>query len=240
MKNSNNDIKELLSLLFKPHPWHGVAPGRSVPELLNAYIEILPTDTVKYEIDKYSGLLKIDRPQKYSNLCPTLYGFIPQTYCGVKVGNFCDKQTGRSGVIGDGDPLDICVLSERTILHSGILVEAIPIGGLRLIDGQEADDKILAVLKGDAVYGEWRDIGDCPKTLIDRLCHYFLTYKDLPGTDSPKVEITDVYSRVEAQAVIGAAITDYKLEYGNPNLRLPQLRSLLIDELSDEFHKESN
>jgi inorganic pyrophosphatase len=237
---SNTDIKALLSLLFKPHPWHGVAPGRSVPELLNVYIEILPTDTVKYEIDKPSGILKIDRPQKYSNFCPTLYGFIPQTYCGVKVGQYCDKQTGRTGIIGDGDPLDICVLSERAILHNGILVEAIPIGGLRLIDGQEADDKIIAVLKGDAVYGEWRDIGDCPKTLIDRLCHYFLTYKDLPGADSPKVEITDIYSRIQAQEVIGAAITDYKQEYGNPNHRLPQLRSLLIDEVSDELNKEQH
>ncbi len=234
---SNHDIAALLSLLFKPHPWHGVAPGRSVPELLNAYIEIVPTDTIKYEVDKYSGLLKVDRPQKYSNLCPSLYGFIPQTYCGVKVGNYCSSQTGRSGIIGDGDPLDICVLSERAILQGGILVEAIPIGGLRMIDGQEADDKIIAVLKDDAVYGEWRDIQDCPKTLIDRLCHYFLTYKELPGKEVPKIEITHVYSRVEAQAVIAAAISDYKIEYGNPNLRLPQLRSLLINELTEEEDK---
>lgn len=103
-----------------------------------------------------------------------------------------------------------------------------------MIDGQEADDKIIAVLKDDAVYGEWRDIQDCPKTLIDRLCHYFLTYKELPGKETPKIEITHVYSRIEAQAVIAAAISDYKIEYGNPNLRLPQLRSLLINELTEE------
>jgi inorganic pyrophosphatase len=237
--NKNRDIRGLLGLLFKPHPWHGVAPKKKNSETLNVYIEIVPTDTVKYEIDKPSGLLKVDRPQKYSNLCPTLYGFVPQTFCGVKVGEYCEQQTGRSSIVGDGDPLDICVLSERAILHGGILVEAIPIGGLRMIDGNQADDKIIAVLKGDAVYGNWRDIQDCPKTLIDRLCHYFLTYKDLPGTDSPnQVEITDVYSRSEAQNVIEASISDYRAEYGDPNLRLPKLRSLLIDEISDELDRE--
>lgn len=231
---NDRDLKGLLALMFQPHPWHGIAPGDQIPQLMNAYIEIVPTDTVKYEIDKPSGHLKLDRPQKYSNLCPTLYGFIPQTYCGVKVGAYCSEQIGRSPIIGDGDPLDICVLSERAILHGAIMLKVIPIGGLRLIDGQEADDKIIAVLKDDAVYGHWRDISDCPKSLIDRLCHYFLTYKELPGSTAVHpVEITSIYSRLEAQTVIAASIADYQDKYGDPNARWGSLKEMIIAALKD-------
>ena len=102
-------------LAFRPHPWHGVGPGARCPEVVTAYIEIVPTDTVKYEIDKTTGLLKIDRPQKFSNVCPSYYGFVPQTYCGEAVGARMDQRTGRQGIVGDRDPLDICVLAEKTI-----------------------------------------------------------------------------------------------------------------------------
>src|SRR5262245_18859292 len=70
---------------FRPHPWHGLEPGPRFPDLLTAYVEIVPTDGVKYEIDKESGYLKIDRPQRFSTFCPTLYGFVPRTYCGPLV-----------------------------------------------------------------------------------------------------------------------------------------------------------
>ena len=155
--------------LFKAHPWHGVPIGDDAPEQVTTYIEIVPTDTVKYEIDKLTGLLKIDRPQKFSNVCPCYYGFVPQTYCGEAVGARMAQRANRQGIAGDGDPLDICVLAEKTISHGDILLPAIPIGGLSMLDGDEADDKIIAVMKGDAAYGEWREIGDCPTTLIDRL-----------------------------------------------------------------------
>ena len=79
---------ELFGLLFQAHPWHGVSIGPEAPRVVTAYIEIVPTDTVKYEIDKSSGHLKVDRPQQFSNVCPTLYGFIPQTYCGERVAAF--------------------------------------------------------------------------------------------------------------------------------------------------------
>src|SRR5215831_10472917 len=82
-------LSQLLGLLFKAHPWHGVPIGKDAPAVVTTYIEIVPTDTVKYEIDKITGHLKIDRPQKYSNVCPTLYGFIPQTLCAGRVGEFC-------------------------------------------------------------------------------------------------------------------------------------------------------
>lgn len=195
--------------IYRPHPWHGVPIGSGAPAKLTAYIEIVPTDTVKYELDKETGYLKVDRPQKFSNVVPTLYGFVPQTYCGVENGAYCGGKTGRSGIVGDGDPLDICVLTEKSITHGDILVTAIPIGGLRMIDGEEADDKIVAVLEGDAVHGSWREIGDAPQALVERLRHYFLTYKQVPGAERARVEIAAVYGREEAYEVIAACRRDY-------------------------------
>jgi inorganic pyrophosphatase len=197
------------------HPWHGVDPGPRTPEYVTAYIEIVPTDTVKYELDKASGLLRVDRPQRFSSLCPTLYGFVPQTYCGAEVGARCAERTGKVGIVGDGDPLDICVLSERSIERSGFLLEAIPLGGLRMVDGNQADDKILAVLAGDVIYGEARDLDAFPKTLVDRLRHYFLTYKQIPGEGALKqVEIAEIYGREEAHEVIRRSQRDYRGKFG--------------------------
>src|SRR5689334_7739553 len=85
--------RELLGLLFKAHPWHGVATGPDAPGVVTAYVELVPTDTVKYEIDKASGILKVDRPQQFSNVCPTLYGFIPRTFCGERVAAFSQAHT---------------------------------------------------------------------------------------------------------------------------------------------------
>jgi inorganic pyrophosphatase len=169
------------SFLFQAHPWHGVSIGEKAPETVTAFIEIVPTDTVKYELDKASGHLKIDRPQRFSSMCPTLYGFIPQTYCGPKIGAHCGERVNRSNIDGDGDPLDICVLTERTISQGNILLKARPIGGLRMIDHSQADDKIIAVLESDLVYGQINDIADCPEGLVNRLKHYFLSYKQIPN-----------------------------------------------------------
>lgn len=190
--------------------------GDKAPDVVTAYIEIVPTDTVKYEIEKNSGLLKVDRPQKYSNVCPTLYGFIPQTYCGAKVAEFCMEKTGRTGIKGDGDPLDICVLTEKEITHSDILLQAVPIGGLRMIDGNEADDKIIAVMQNDGLFGHWKDIADAPIALTERLRHYFLTYKDTPSTDKKReVEITHIFGRDEAHEVIKRSYQDYLEKYAD-------------------------
>lgn len=201
--------------LYKAHPWHGVRTGSKAPDIVHAFIEIVPSDTVKYEIDKVSGYLKIDRPQKFSNTVPTLYGFIPQTYCAEQVAEFAAQQSGREVTHGDGDPLDICVLSERVITHGDIILPAIPIGGFRLLDKGEADDKIIAVMKGDEFYRQWRDVSDCPASYIDRLRHYFLTYKNLPGEET-SCEITHVYGRDEAHEVIKRAMRDYQHHYGEP------------------------
>lgn len=194
----------------KAHPWHGVAIGPNSPHVVNAYIEMVPTDTVKYEIDKVSGHLKIDRPQAYSNFCPTLYGFLPQTYSGKRVGERCSQQAKRTNIKGDEDPIDICVLTERPVTHGDILVTVIPIGGLRLIDHGEADDKLIAVLENDSLYGEWKEISDCSPKLLERLKHYFLTYKQLPSSGStPKVEIAEVYGAEEARTIIELSREDY-------------------------------
>ncbi len=201
------------SLKYLPHPWHGVSTGEKHPELVNAFIEMTPADSVKYEIDKESGFLMVDRPQKFSNIVPALYGFIPQTYCGDGVAELCKKHTGKE-VTGDTDPLDICVLTERNIAQGYLLVPAIPIGGLRMIDKGEADDKIIAILKGDEVYSGFKDLEDCPPTLINRLKHYFLTYKQIPGEETVNVEIPEIYGREEAYEVIEQSVTDYRMKFG--------------------------
>jgi inorganic pyrophosphatase len=191
--------------LTQAHPWHGVDPGPQAPEVCTAYIEIVPTDAVKYEVDKATGILKLDRPQRYSSLPPCLYGFLPRSYCGAEVA----RRTGRTGIVGDGDPIDVCVLTEKPIQHGDILVRCVPIGGLRMIDGNQADDKIIAVLEGDSVHGAWGALRDVPRPLLDRLRHYFLTYKQMPDETRPAVEIAEVYDRAEAVETIRASFADY-------------------------------
>ena len=203
-----------MGLPHRAHPWHGVGLGADAPHVVTAYVEIVPTDAVKYEIDKETGILKIDRPQQFSNVCPTLYGFLPRTLCAAEVGRFCSERTGRPGIVGDGDPLDVCVLTERPITHGDILVQARPVGGLRMIDGMEADDKIVAVLVNDAVFGDLEDIAQAPPAMVDRLRHYFLTYKQAPDRAPRAVEITDVYARDEAHEVIRRSQLDYAQAFG--------------------------
>lgn len=203
--------------------------------MVTSFIEVIPSDTVKYEIDKKTGYLKIDRPQKFSNIVPALYGFIPQTYCKDEVAEYCQEKTGRKNIVGDDDPLDICVLTEREITHGNVIVRAIPIGGFRMIDGGEADDKIIAVLREDEVYGAWRDIIDIPETVVNRLKHYFLTYKQLPG-EEPKCEITHTYGRSEAIEVIEASMRDYNKVYGN----LEEALSLTLFEAFNFSNRQQN
>jgi inorganic pyrophosphatase len=216
-------LRDILGLMFRAHPWHGVSIGPEAPETVNVYIEIVPTDTVKYELDKDSGILKVDRPQKYSNICPTPYGFIPQTLCAERVAERTVERTGRDDVVGDGDPLDICVLTEKHFAHGDFLLHAIPIGGFRMLDGNEADDKIIAVMQQDAVYGAWNDLKSVPVSTIERLRHYFLTYKDAPGTAQRKSEITHVYGRAEAHDIIRRSQEDYRARFGRIGDRLPKL-----------------
>ena len=209
-----DDPGRLLGLLFRSHPWHGVPIGIRAPEVVTCIIEIVPTDRVKYEIDKPTGYLKVDRPQLYSNICPAPYGLLPQTYCGSRVGALSSDRTGRPYLQGDGDPLDVCVLTQTPITHSDLLLQARPIGGIRMLDGNEADDKIIAILEGDGLYGGWADLSDVPKAVVDRLSHYFETYKLAPGATTRPVEITHLFGREEAHAVIHCAREDYSEKFG--------------------------
>lgn len=192
----------------KAHPWHGIEIGGDAPGEITVFIEIVPGDTVKYEIDKPSGYLKIDRPQQYSNVVPANYGFIPRTFCGENIARLARKRTDKVVSEGDSDPLDILVLSEHHIPRGDIILKARPIGGICLLDGGEADDKIIAVLRGDKVYGEYGDISALPGGIVERIEHYFLTYKSLP--DEPnRCEIVGAYGREQSYLVINAAVEDY-------------------------------
>ena len=200
---------------LQAHPWHGVPAGEQAPDIVNVFIELVPTDTVKYEVDKPSGHLKLDRPQQFSNLCPAPYGFVPRTWCKSRVAALAMEATGRTGVVGDGDPVDICVLTERPINHGSILLRARPIGGLRLFDRHEADDKLVGVLVNDPAFGDYTELAQVPRPLVDRLRHYFLTYKQIPDPHAaaPVCEITHVYDAATARDVVRRAIADYEDEY---------------------------
>jgi len=188
---------------FRPHPWHGLSAGQDPPSLVHAFIEITPFDMVKYEIDKESGFLRVDRPQRTSSLPPALYGFIPRTYCGDRV---CALMPDAA--VGDLDPLDICVISERPINRAETLLNARVVGGLPMLDDGEADDKIIAILDCDHQWGHLDDLSDLPNVLVERLHHYFMTYKLMPGQESTVV-IGEPYGRSHAEKVIEASMEDY-------------------------------
>lgn len=188
---------------WRAHPWHGLETGPEPPVMVHAYIEITPFDVVKYEVDKPTGYLKVDRPQQTSSSPPTLYGFIPRTYAGERVRAMCPGATA-----GDGDPMDVCVISERPIDRADILLTARVVGGLQMIDGGEADDKIVAVLAKDPVWAGVEDLAELPHALIDRLTHYFETYKLFPGSDA-EVTIQGRYGRDHALDVVRASMEDY-------------------------------
>jgi inorganic pyrophosphatase len=192
---------------FRPHPWHGLEVGPAPPEVLNAFIEITPFDLMKYEVDKVSGYLHVDRPQRSSAQPPALYGFVPRTYCDERV-----RRLAPGARRGDGDPLDICVLSERTITRNEIIVRCRVIGGLQMIDAGEADDKIVSVLENDLVWGAARDLRDVPAILVERLEHYFSTYKLVPG-QRRRARIARVYGRSQALRVVRAAMADYQAAF---------------------------
>ena len=189
---------------WRPHPWHGLEPGRELPLFVNAYVEITPFDVIKYEVDKASGYLKVDRPQRTSSQPPSLYGFIPRTYCGERIAALCPGAQR-----GDGDPLDVCVLSERPITRSEIIVPARVVGGLQLVDRGEADDKIVAVLEGDFVWGGATELAELPPITVERLQHYFNTYKLVPGA-RPQVTVQTLYGAGHAARVVEAAVADYQ------------------------------
>ena len=195
---------------WRPHPWHGLEVGPKPPQIVNAFIEITPFDLMKYEVDKTTGYLRVDRPQRSSSQHPSLYGFIPRTLCGPRVGAI-SKLTAK----GDGDPLDICVLSERPINRGEVILHARVIGGILILEARDLNHAVegVPVLDNDRFWAKAQDISDIPDIMIERLRHYFATYKLIPG-EPVQVSIEQTYGRERAEVLVQAAMGDYKDIYG--------------------------
>ena len=175
------------------HPWHSVHPGRLTPEYVNGIIEIPKGSRAKYELDKESGLLKMDRVLYSSVYYPANYGFIPQTYC------------------DDKDPLDILVLSQIDITPM-CLVPAKVIGVMRMVDNGEADDKIIAVAEGDMSVHQFNDISELPAHFLREMETFFEDYKKL---EHKSVVIEEFQSKFIALQIVEQSIRDYQLNFGN-------------------------
>lgn len=185
------------------HPWHGVNPelkdGR-----LNVYIENVQFDVMKYEIDKASGLLKIDQPFQTSALPPCAYGFVPRTLCGTRVANLAKGQRG------DQAPLDVFVLSERPISIPGVLARVRILGGMPTRDENRVDDKLITVLERDPSLSGINNIGDLPIHLLERISHFLCN----TALDTA-VEVGDPFDGPQAQKVLLAAMDDYLDTYSD-------------------------
>lgn len=191
---------------YRAHPWHGLPIGEEAPAVVDAYIEITPFDTVKYEIDKRTGYLRVDRPQGSSSLPPTLYGFLPRTYCADRVAALTP-----GAKIGDQDPLDICVLSQQRIDRAEIVVPCRVVGGIQMLDDGEADDKIVALLESDSVFNYAANLKNLPTAVVNRIVHYFATYKiDITGEKENSIEVVGTYGAEHAYRVIEASMADYE------------------------------
>ena len=173
------------------HPWHEVSIGDNVPQTVNGIIEIPKNSRAKYELDKDSGMLILDRVLYSSVNYPANYGFIPQTYC------------------EDGDPLDILVLSQSTIVPMCI-VEANVIGAMRMMDNGEMDDKIIAVATHDMSVIHMEDISDLPEHWIRELRSFFESYKNL---ENKTVVVDEFQDKNTAMDIVNQSIIDYKEKF---------------------------
>ena len=185
------DVRSALKKENMTNPWHSVETGRLVPEYVNGIIEIPKGSRAKYELDKDSGLLKMDRVLYSSVYYPANYGFIPQTYC------------------DDKDPLDILILSQIDIVPF-CLVEAKVIGVMRMVDNGEADDKIIAVAEGDMSVNHINDISELPAHFFRELKTFFEDYKKL---ENKSVVIEDFQSKFLALQIIEKSIEDYNKKF---------------------------
>lgn len=170
------------------HPWHSADLGENPPEYLNAIIEVPKESKVKYELDKRSGFIKVDRILYGPYVYPANYGFIPQTYC------------------EDGDPLDIMVYCQEAIFPRTIAPARV-IGGLKMFDQGESDDKIFAVMEGDPAYKEIKDISEMPPYMLRELREFFTNYKNL---ENKEVEVIDFYGREKAFQAVNDAFELYR------------------------------
>lgn len=179
MNNQNQDMF---------NPWHHVSPGKNVPDVVTGIIEIPQGSRAKYELDKESGLLRLDRVLYSALYYPANYGFIPQTYC------------------DDDDPLDILILSQINVAPL-CMVNAKVIGVMQMIDQGEADDKIIAVAADDVSVNYVNDITELPPHFTKELRHFFEEYKAL---ENKKVSVNEIQGKVIAKQIIMESFEDYK------------------------------
>jgi len=170
------------------NPWHKVSVGEKSPDIINSIIEIPKNTRAKYELDKESGLLLMDRVLYSSMYYPANYGFIPQTYC------------------DDKDPLDVLVLTQITVVPMCI-VSAKVIGAMRMLDGGEMDDKIIAVAENDMSVNHMNDISELPEHFFKELKNFFEDYKKL---ENKTVEVEEFQNVDVAKDIINKSIEDYK------------------------------
>lgn len=175
------------------NPWHDVDIGKKSPKSVNAIIEIPKDEKIKYEIDKETGLLKLDRFLYSAVHYPGDYGFVPRT------------------LWYDDDPLDIIILTQRPV-YPLTLVSARIIGVLRMFDGDEKDDKLIAVYDTDPRHEEFKDIKDVPKHMIEELKNFFEIYKQLQGK---KVKVLEILNKEHAQKDVLIAQEMYKKKFGS-------------------------
>lgn len=168
--------------------WHDISPERVTPNAFYAVIEIGRGGKVKYELDKETGLLTMDRILYTSTQYPANYGFIPRTYA------------------ADNDPLDVLVLCSEELAPLS-LVKCFPIGVLSMIDGDEKDEKIIALPFGDPVYNSYKSIDELPPHIASEISHFFSVYKALEGKNTV---IDDIQGPGEAKKIIEQYIEDYK------------------------------
>jgi inorganic pyrophosphatase len=174
------------------HPWHGVDFGEQAPRVVTAVIEIPQGSRCKYEIDKPSGLLKLDRVIYSSFYYPCNYGFIPRTYG------------------DDKDPLDILVITSLPV-QPLTLMEAKVVGVMQMIDSGDADDKIIAVAANDPGVNHYNNIEQLPQHFFDELRHFFEEYKHL---ENKTVQVEDFGDKAKALEIIETAIDNYKEHFG--------------------------
>ena len=174
--------------------WHDIDPEMIQPTDFSAVIEIPDGSNCKYELDKQTGLLRLDRVLYTSTHYPANYGFIPRTYA------------------DDGDPLDVLVLCSESI-HPMTLVQVYPIGVMRMIDNGALDDKIIAVPFSDPSYNQYHSIDDLPAHIFDEIMHFFSVYKQL---ENKQTAVKELFDREAAEQIVADCIEAYKDKFENP------------------------
>ena len=167
--------------------WHDMDPAQIKPSDFSCVIEISKDSQCKYELDKYTGLLRLDRVLYTSTHYPANYGFIPRTYA------------------DDGDPLDVLVLCNRPI-QPLTLVRVYPIGVMRMLDDGHVDDKIIAIPFSDPTYNHIRSIDEMPPHIFDEIMHFFSVYKQL---ENKQTAVKTLFDREEAERIVAECIEAY-------------------------------